>query len=551
MITQQVATPPPVEAPSRQGGPLPLLLLALLLWAVLAATALVLRPPLPPDETRYLTVAWEMWARGDVLVPHINGAPYHHKPPLLFWLIDLSWLVAGVDSTAGRTVPLLFTLASALLSAWIARLLWPQSRRLAGAAALGLIGTAAFALLGSLLMFDTLMATCVLLGVAAMIKAWRSGRRGWWAVYGLAIGLGVLAKGPVVLAHLLPPALLAPLWAEGVASWRRWYLGLAGGVGLGAVLALSWALPAAYSGGEEYARMILWGQTAGRMVKSFAHVRPWYYYLLMLPVLLYPWLWWPRGWRGLRAAGAPRRWDAGMRFCAVWLGAGLLVFTLFSAKQPHYLLPLLPSAVLLAVRLAEGMPAAEDRRLRLIPALPLVVVGAVLALAPPLAWAAEAIGQAGRLPDWIAHTTPLPGVLLVALVALWWRGGRPAGAAWLSAGTAAAFVAIHLAAADELMVRYDLRPVAELVAEQADTEIALIRIEIDELGFALRLTRPVEEIAPEDFAAWRSDHPRGTVIASGHRPSLAPLAAQVAPAFTMPYRGGLLMVWPGGPESGG
>ncbi|MBI2235329.1 MAG: glycosyltransferase family 39 protein, partial [Micavibrio aeruginosavorus] len=48
----------------------------------------LLRPLLPIDETRYVTVAWEMFLRHDPLAPlTVNGTPYHHKPPLLFWLI--------------------------------------------------------------------------------------------------------------------------------------------------------------------------------------------------------------------------------------------------------------------------------------------------------------------------------------------------------------------------------------------------------------------------------------------------------------------------------
>ena len=51
-------------------------------WLVILLTALLTRPLLPVDETRYASVAWEMWSRGDFLVPYLNGEPYSHKPPL-------------------------------------------------------------------------------------------------------------------------------------------------------------------------------------------------------------------------------------------------------------------------------------------------------------------------------------------------------------------------------------------------------------------------------------------------------------------------------------
>ena len=70
-----------VQQPERS-----LVLLALLMLALLTGVAFVSRPMTPIDETRYISVAWEMWLRGDFLVPFKNGATYSHKPPLMIWL---------------------------------------------------------------------------------------------------------------------------------------------------------------------------------------------------------------------------------------------------------------------------------------------------------------------------------------------------------------------------------------------------------------------------------------------------------------------------------
>ena len=69
------------------------LLVPALLWLAVVVAALFSRTLWPVDETRYASVAWEMWLRGDLLVPHLNGETYSHKPPLLFWLIQLGWSV--------------------------------------------------------------------------------------------------------------------------------------------------------------------------------------------------------------------------------------------------------------------------------------------------------------------------------------------------------------------------------------------------------------------------------------------------------------------------
>jgi 4-amino-4-deoxy-L-arabinose transferase-like glycosyltransferase len=76
--------------------------IALALVALLAATSFV-RPIFPVDETRYVGVAWEMWQRGDFLVPYQNGVPYSHKPPLYFWLMHAGWALFGVNECWPRS----------------------------------------------------------------------------------------------------------------------------------------------------------------------------------------------------------------------------------------------------------------------------------------------------------------------------------------------------------------------------------------------------------------------------------------------------------------
>ena len=71
----------------------------------------------PVDETRYASVAWEMWLRGDFLVPFRNGEPYSHKPPLLFWLMHAGWALFGVNDWWPRLVAPLCALGRCALAA--------------------------------------------------------------------------------------------------------------------------------------------------------------------------------------------------------------------------------------------------------------------------------------------------------------------------------------------------------------------------------------------------------------------------------------------------
>ena len=78
----------------------------------------------------------------------------------------------------------------------------------------------------------------------------------------MAVALGVYAKGPVILIHLLPVALSMPLRAEAERpSARQWAGGLALAVALVAVGL--WLVPALILGGRSTAPRSCGGKAAG------------------------------------------------------------------------------------------------------------------------------------------------------------------------------------------------------------------------------------------------------------------------------------------------
>lgn len=321
----------------------PLLCLLPGLWC------LVGRPPLPLDELRYLTVGWEMWQRGDFLVPHLNGQPYSHKPPILFWLMHAGWAVFGVNEWWPRLIGPICAVIAAGLTVRLARQLWPEDEATARVVPWLLAGALGWAILGQMLMFDMLLAVCVIGTLTGVWRASRSGRLADFAIIAAGITAGILAKGPVTLIHVLVPALFAPWWAAHARAHPvRWYGLLLLSAVAGLLAAGAWALPAAASGGPEYASAILWRQTAGRMQQSFAHAAPWYAYAIFLPLMLLPWLAWPRLWRSLRGA---RIADDGTRFVLAWAGSVTLALSLLSAKQAHYALAEIAAFSLLFARL--------------------------------------------------------------------------------------------------------------------------------------------------------------------------------------------------------
>lgn len=505
-------------------------------WMLLVAAAISLRPILPVDETRYVSVAWEMWVRGDFLVPHLNGLPYSDKPPLLFWLFHLGWWFFGVNDWWPRVVPALFALANLGLTARLARNLWPDRPEVARNAPAVLLGLLLWTVFTTLVMFDMLVTFCVLAALLGLEEARRRDGVRPWLVMGGALGLGILAKGPVVFLMPLLAALLAPWWS-GRNPRRRWWLGLLGAVGLAAAIGLAWALPAAASGGPAYSDAILVSQTKERMVHSFAHGRPWWWYLALLPGLLYPYSLWPPLWSAvLRRRSLGLSTDRGLRFCLAWLVPGIVAFSLISGKQPHYMLPLMPAVALLASRvLAE--PGVTVRRWHLLPSLAgVVLIGGALAAAPFL--------KGGKLPAWVDRISPGAGVALIVLAAMAWLffdrlfARRVAGPTLIAI---ALVLGLHLGFSEVARTAYDVAPVARYLksAEDQGRPIAWVGDYHGQFHYLGRLERPFEEIPTGSESLWIRRNPRGRVVQD-----LKYIPPDLARAeLTQPYRDDTLAVW--------
>ena len=334
--------------------------------ALLALLALLLRPPVPLDETRYLAVAWEMHLADAWLVPQLDGQPYHHKPPLLFWLTRVGWEVFGVHAWWPRLLPLIAALLTGIGAMRLASRFAPQAAHTAREhTAILLAGCLAWPVYASVLLFDLLVAAWAVLGWHALLDRQQRPVRAAFLL-ACAIAGGVLTKGPVILVYLVPPMLLLP----GARKPRAIAASLAG-LALGAAGALVWALPAAAAGGEAYGDALLYGQTAGRLRSSFSHDRPFWWYLPIALALTIPWSLWPRFWAQARARTALAR-----RALAS-IAVSFLVFCFISGKQPHYLAPMLPP---LFAALAPAIPFGS--RARRVPAL----MCASLALALTVTW---------------------------------------------------------------------------------------------------------------------------------------------------------------------
>lgn len=493
---------------SRSANDRSMLLLALAMLGLLTAVAIIARPMTPIDETRYVSVAWEMWLRGDFLVPFKNGTPYSHKPPLMIWMFQAGWAVFGVNEWWPRLVSPLFSAGSLLLTILLARRFWPAQTGLGGQAVIVLSTCLLWTFFSTAAMFDVLLAFFTLIGMHGTLLAADGKARRGFALLGLAIGLGVLAKGPVILLHTLPAALLAPWWNRERASmrWPLWFGGILLAVLLGAAIALSWAIPAGMAGGEAYRRAIFWGQTADRMVQSFAHRREFWWYLPLLPVMFFPWFVWPGLWRAALQLGR-QGLDRGGRFCLAWMLPVILAFSLISGKQPHYLIPVFPAFALLAA-------LAMRNRTRIsglwLPSFIVLTIGVAL-LGMGAGWLKAPGGELSELTQW------WPGLLLILLTAGAYLAGRRVDKPLLVMALlgSALPALLQLGLARPLYPAYDVRPIALAIAQaQADGRIVAHAGEYDDqYHFAGRLRAPLVLLDNDQAVkAWLGSHPQAYVV---------------------------------------
>jgi 4-amino-4-deoxy-L-arabinose transferase-like glycosyltransferase len=277
VLWSRVAFPAVVEAPSR------VRLLSLVLVFVLP---MVLLYPslgfylLEPDEGRYAQIPREMLDRGEWVVPTLQGEAYLDKPPLMYWLIKLSYMVFGVHEVAARLVPAVCVHLTVLAVYLMGRR--SVGERAAFWAALLLSVSPGYVSVARLLLLDGLLVLCVTVSVLCGLEAVRTGRLklGWWIASAIGSGLGFLTKGPISEVLLFPPLMAFALLNRSTARVGFWKLALFG------VIVFSVNLPwyvGIYLKQPEFLRYFFWEHNVMRFLQPFDHLQPVWYYV---PILL-------------------------------------------------------------------------------------------------------------------------------------------------------------------------------------------------------------------------------------------------------------------------
>jgi 4-amino-4-deoxy-L-arabinose transferase-like glycosyltransferase len=402
-------------------------LLLLFLSLALFVPGITNLPPVDRDEARYIQATRQMLESGDLVQIRYRDEARNKKPVGVYWL--QAALVKGL-SDAEATVVWPYRLAS-VLGATVAVLLtflfgaeiFDRRTALIGA---GLLATTAnLVYTAHIATTDAVQLACIVGVQGALGAAYLAPRRGEKlprsiaAVFWVALGLGILVKGPVAPALALTTA-AALMIADRKA---RWALALKPlwGVPLALIIVLPWLVLIQQATNGAFLADSLGHDFLGKVAGAQeAHGALPGYYLAFTPITFWPAslflgaaiVW---AWRSRRLPAA--------RLLIAWIVPFWIVLELVPTKLPHYVLPLYPALALLSAKALlaldeEGMaPLLKWFR----PVFPVlwavfaVVLGLGLLILPAVL--APMLGMPG---DLRLHIEPAGGIAAAAaLVAVW------------------------------------------------------------------------------------------------------------------------------------
>ena len=378
-----------------------------------------MRDFLPANELRYISIADEALANGQIFAFTNQGMPYADKPPLYMWLVIISRWIAGDNCL---WLISLFSLIPAVvivlvMNKWSASLLPAPFRPMA---AMLLLTCGLFTGMMVTLRMDMLMTMWIVLALYEFYKWTKednpSGRTKW--LFPIYVFLAIFTKGPMgFLIPLVGTAVYLFVIGELKSwfrywNWRTWLLLL----GLCAI----WFSGVYLDGGKEYLDNLLFHQTMDRAVNSFHHKRPFHYYFTSMWYTFMPWAFLVLG--SVIVALIKRKTEIRSDIERFYLSIGvttIVMLSFVSGKLQVYLLPAYPFFVYYAAIFISRHEKSKWLKIAI------AVPAAILSVAIAAIWVA---GDMVKLMPWmspilyvVVAIVSLSG--LVSLVLLWWRGG--------------------------------------------------------------------------------------------------------------------------------
>jgi 4-amino-4-deoxy-L-arabinose transferase-like glycosyltransferase len=310
-----------------------------------------LRPLALPDEGRYGEIGRWMLVSGDWLTPRLNGIPFFHKPPYLYWLEAASMRVLGVHPWSVRLVIALHAALMLVVSYWAMRRIATEAlaRR-----TVWMLGTSlSFLIGGQYVNHDMLVAAWISVALWCFGLAFMQGDKphaGLACAGFAACALGMLSKGLIGFAL---PGLVLLVWLVLTRQMRKvLYLPWLSGLLIFCAIALPWFVLAQMQFDQMLQYMFGKHHFARYTGTTFNNAQPFWFYGVVLVLLFFPWLFFV----AYKAVVLVNRTQAAIQIIAprylallwIWLLAIVVFFSIPNSKIVGYVLPVMPALAALA-----------------------------------------------------------------------------------------------------------------------------------------------------------------------------------------------------------
>ncbi|HWV53155.1 glycosyltransferase family 39 protein [Pseudorhodoplanes sp.] len=318
-------------------------------------------PPIDRDEARFAQATKQMVDTGDYVDIRFQNDVRYQKPIGIYWMqavaLQTAEFIARRDLTdriyVYRIPSLIGAVGAVLATLWVAGMF--VSRRAAILAAMMMAASimlgieARLARTDAMLLFMTVLCMGVLARAYLPRAAEEPDNRALPFVFWIALGVGVLLKGPVILMLVgLPIVTLAAI--DRSASWLKALRPLIG-IPILLLLVLPWLLAISARTGSTFFSDSIVGDALKKVYTSQEGHGALPGYFIVLFFLTF----WPASLlAGMAVPGVWReKWETPVKFLLAWLVPAWIVFELAITKLPHYVLPLYPAVAILLARAIE------------------------------------------------------------------------------------------------------------------------------------------------------------------------------------------------------
>lgn len=383
-------------------------------------------PPLDRDESRFAQASKQMIESGNYLDIRFGDTARYNKPAGIYWMQAASAAVFGEgernDIWPYRLPSLLGAFAAVALTYWAARGFASKETAIAGAALLGM--TVLLASEAKIAKTDAVLLATIVASQAVLMRAYLSTRSGVaapspaLALAGwIALAIGVLVKGPVILLVLAATVIAVSLWDR---KWR-WFTRVRPWVGIPVALAivLPWLVAIGVESHGQFFASALQKDFAGKLMGGEeTHGGPPGYHLALAAFTF-----WPATLALIPGivSGIRRRAEPAVRYLLVWAAVVWLAFEIAPTKLPHYILPALPALALLsALWLTRAPDDTKSARIAWFASIALFVIAGLL-YAWLVAFTPNHFGYGSTVWLHAAAAVGIIGVIGTLVLALRWQ----------------------------------------------------------------------------------------------------------------------------------